>query len=150
MLIYSQAWNPIFRVGFKFCCKKSSFLSSALSSLLRPLVQKSIFPFELACSTKSHGNNWLFFFKFRAVRTRGAALSPTSDFAFFCKVFSFSKCDHFSKGVFIFKMWFFFKSCFHFQNVKGFVRFFSFFSKRHNCKQKSVQSLQIALLMRLS
>ena len=49
--------------------------------------------------------------------------------------------------VFIFKMGF--RMCFHFQNVKGFVRVVFPFSKKHNCKQKSVYSQQIALLMRL-
>ena len=47
------------------------------------------------------------------------------------------------------KMWFFFEMCFHFQNVKGFVSVVFPFSEKHNCKQKSVHSLQIALLMRL-
>ena len=47
---------------------------------------------------------------------------------------------------FAFKMWFFFEMCFHFQNVKGFLSFFPF-SEKYNCKQKSVQLLQIALLM---
>ena len=42
-----QAWNPNSKEVFKLCCKKLSFLSSALSSLLRPLVQKSIFPLSL-------------------------------------------------------------------------------------------------------
>ena len=50
---------------------------------------------------------------------------------------------------FIPKMWFFFETCFHFQNVKGFVSVVFSFSEKHNCKQKSLQSLQIALLMRL-
>ena len=47
------------------------------------------------------------------------------------------------------RMRFFFKMCFHFQNVKGFVSVVFLFSEKHNCKQKSVYSLQIALLMRL-
>ena len=59
----------------------------------------------------------------------------------------------FQKHVFIFKMgfgmWFIFEMCFHFQNVKGFVSVVFPFSEKHNCKQKSVHSLQIALLMRL-
>ena len=46
-------------------------------------------------------------------------------------------------------MWFFFEMYFHFQNVKGFVSVVFPFSEKHNCKQKSVHSLQIALLMRL-
>mgnify|MGYP007048885485 CR=1 FL=1 len=54
---------------------------------------------------------------------------------------SFSKWV--SEWTFIFKM------CFHFQNVKGFVSVVFPISKKHNCKQKSVISLQIALLMRL-
>ena len=36
--------------------------------------------------------------------------------------------------------------CFHVQNVKGFVSVFIPYSEKHICKQKSVQSLQIALL----
>ena len=44
-----------------------------------------------------------------------------------------------------FKMWVSFEMCFHCQNVKGFVSVAFPFSK----KQKSVHSLQIALLMRL-
>ena len=55
----------------------------------------------------------------------------------------------FQKHAFIFKMWFFFKMSFHFQNVKGFVSVVFPFTEKHNCKQKSVHSLQIALLMRL-
>ena len=44
--------------------------------------------------------------------------------------------------------------CFHYQKVKGFVSVVFPFSEKHNCKQKFVkekflQSLQIALLMRL-
>ena len=39
--------------------------------------------------------------------------------------------------------------CFHFQNVKGFASVVFPFSEKHNCKQKSLHSLQIALLMRL-
>ena len=62
---------------------------------------------------------------------------------------SFSKCGSFLKCAFIFKMWFFLVMCFHFQNVKGFVSVVFPFSEKHNCKQKSVHSLQIALLMRL-
>ena len=54
------------------------------------------------------------------------------------------------KSVFIFKMGFIFERCFHFQIV---FFFFSFFWKTQLetkiCKQKSVQSLQIALLIRL-
>ena len=46
-------------------------------------------------------------------------------------------------------LWFFFKMSFHFQNVKGFVSVVFPFSGKHNCKQKSVHLLQIALLMRL-
>ena len=62
---------------------------------------------------------------------------------------SFKKCGSFSKCAFILKMWFFFKMCFHFQNVKDFLSVVFPFSKKHNCDQKSVDSLQIALLMRL-
>ena len=62
-------------------------------------------------------------------------------------MFSFSKWV--SEWAFIFKMWFSFEMCFHFQNMKGFVIFVFPFSEKHNCKQKSVHSLQIALLMRL-
>ena len=65
---------------------------------------------------------------------------------------------HFSKKhAFILKMGFGMSS--HFQNVILFRNVLSFskcerfvvfpFSKKHNCKQKSVHSLQIALLMRL-
>ena len=36
--------------------------------------------------------------------------------------------------------------CFHFQNVKGLVNVDHPFSKKQNGKQKSVHSLQIALL----
>ena len=68
-------------------------------------------------------------------------------FHFSENMFSFSKWV--SEWAFIFKMWFSFKMCFHFQNMKGFVIFVFTFSKKHNCKQKSVHSLQIALLIRL-
>ena len=68
-------------------------------------------------------------------------------FHFSKNMFSFSKWV--SEWASIFKMWFFFKMCFHFQNVKGFVSVFFPFSEKYNCKQKSVQSCQIALLMRL-
>ena len=44
-------------------------------------------------------------------------------------------------------MWFFFKMCFHFQKV--FMRVVFLFLDKHNCKQKYVHSLKIALLMRL-
>ena len=37
----------------------------------------------------------------------------------------------------------------HFQNVKGFVSVVFPFSEEHKCRQKFVNSLQIALLMRL-
>ena len=53
----------------------------------------------------------------------------------------------FQKHAFIFKMGF--ETCFHFQNVKSFVFVVFPFSGKHNCKQKSVLSLQIALLKRL-
>ena len=64
----------------------------------------------------------------------------------------------FQKHVFIFKMGF--RMSFYFQNVVCFQNVLSFskcerfcvffpFSEKHNCKQKSVHSLQIALLMRL-
>ena len=34
-------------------------------------------------------------------------------------------------------MWFIFEMCYHFQNVEGLMSvFFSFFSKKHDCKQK--------------
>ena len=36
-----------------------------------------------------------------------------------------------------------FLMCFHFQKVKGFVNVVFPFSEKHNCKQKSVHSLQI-------
>ena len=54
-----------------------------------------------------------------------------------------------SESAFICKMGFFFKMCFYFQTVKGFVSVVFPFSRKHNCKQKYVHSLQIALLMRL-
>ena len=78
--VHYQAWNPNSKEVFKLCCKKLSFLSSALSSLLRPLVQKSIFPFELACSTKSHGNNWLFFYNSGPSEPRGRGAGPPPTF----------------------------------------------------------------------
>ena len=46
-------------------------------------------------------------------------------------------------------MLFFFEMGFHFQNVKGFVSVVFPFSTKDNCKQKSVRSLQITLLMML-
>ena len=51
----------------------------------------------------------------------------------------------FQKHVSIFKMGF--GMSFHFQNVKGFVSVVFPFSGNHNCEQKSVHWLQIALLM---
>ena len=59
----------------------------------------------------------------------------------------------FQKHVFIFKMGFrmsfHFQNVVHFQNVKGFVIIVFPFSEEHNCKQKYVQSLKIALMMKL-
>ena len=60
---------------------------------------------------------------------------------------------HFSKNMFSFSKWvsewaFIFIMCFHFQNVKGFVSVGFPFSEKHNCKQKSVYPLQMALQIR--
>ena len=74
-------------------------------------------------------------------------VSQTIGFHFSENMFSFSKWV--SEWAFISKVWFFFEMCFHFQNVKGFVSVVFPFSEKHNCKQKSVHSLQIALLMRM-
>ena len=73
---------------------------------------------------------------------------------FFLKYFSL-----FQKHALIFKMGFgmsfhfqnvvLFEMCFHFQNAKKFRECFFPFSKKCNCKQKFVKSLQKALLMRL-
>ena len=162
-------------VTFTFQCEHYNVTESLFFYLLCPwrlplkvLAYFSLIAeiFSMYCQTaQNQPKSQLLLYKNGSPSINQLNLAPTNILEPFCILFancSFFKKGlitfHFSENMFsfskwvsewalIFKMSFFLKMCFHFQNVKGFVSVVFPFLDKHNCKQKSIHSLQIALLM---